>query len=289
MTKQLLKIAGFLLIIAIIFISTELKKNRVGQTFDNLNTLGNMGDNIPEENRVSQTFDSLSVVTAFSDAQFVVASDLDRGDIMTLYGGDKSIGPLWRWNEGGHAYVRTSLEIAGKQYWVDVGGYSAMLKLRSDLAAGQPALLIQTNPYEKYIGPLILGFDWDDTMTLAIQSDGSIRSAGIIQTSLQGDLEEEKIMYSALVGPEVGLYIRGTANLAGGKAIINFPDHFSEFTSEDDLTVYLTPFGDPLQLYVSNKSSAGITVHEASGKDGKFDYIIYGIRKGYEDYQPTKN
>lgn len=284
MIKQSLKILGFLLIIAIIFISTELKK-RADQTFDNLNTLGDMGDDIPEENRASQTFDNLSVGTAFSDAQLVIASDLDRGDIMTLYGADKSIGPLWRWNNAGHAYVRTSLEITGKQYWVDIGGYSAMLKIRSDLSAGHPALLIQTNMYEKYKGPLILGFDWDKTLTLAIQSDGSIQSAGILQTNLRGDLEEEKIMYSAPVGPEVGLYVRGTASLVDGKTTIILPKHFSQFASNSGLTVHLTPFGDPLQLYVSIKSSASITVREASGKTGEFDYIIYGIRKGYEDYQ----
>lgn len=242
-------------------------------------------ENVPKGNRTDQAFDKLSIGTEFSDAQLVIASDFERGNIMTLYGVKNSIGPLWRWSKSGGAYVRTFLEITGDHMPVSVGGYSSMLKLRSDLSAGQPALLVQTNVYEKHKGPLILGFNWDETMTLAIQSDGSVQSAGILQTNLQGDLEGEKTIYSAPVGPEVGLYVRGTATLQGGETIISLPEHFSKFVSGDGITAHLTPLSGWLQLYTTNKTPESITVHEVSGKTGEFDYIIYGIRKGYEDYQ----
>jgi len=43
--------------------------------------------------------------------------------------------------------------------------------------------------------------------------------------------------------------------------------------------------GKGLQLYVVERSTTRIVVREASGKDGRFDYLVQGVRKGYEDYQ----
>ena len=47
----------------------------------------------------------------------------------------------------------------------------------------------------------------------------------------------------------------------------------------------LTPIGEWLQLYVVEKSTSRIVVREATGKSGKFDYFVQGIRKGYADFQ----
>jgi len=285
MTKQKIKIAGFVIIIVLLGINAVL-------VIKSINVARNgrlvVLENIPKGNVADQAFNKLSIGTEFSDAQLVIASDLDRGDIMTLYGAKDSVGPLWRWNNAGGAFVRTWLEITGDHMPVNIGEYSTMLKVRSDLSAGHPAIIVQTNPYEQHVGPLILGFDWDETLTLSIQADGSIQSAGVLQTDLQGDLEGEKTMYSALVGPEVGLYVRGTANLVDGKTTIILPDHFSKFASDFDLTVHLAPLYGWLQIYVANKTTKNITVLEASGKSGEFDYVVYGVRKGYENYLPTE-
>ena len=97
-----------------------------------------------------------------------------------------------------------------------------------------------------------------------------------------------EIAYVSLEGPEAGTYIRGTAQLVDGEAVIELPEHFSLVTSEKGLTVQLTPLGEWLQLYVMERSTTRIVVREANGKDGRFDYLVQGVRKGYEDYQAVQ-
>lgn len=96
------------------------------------------------------------------------------------------------------------------------------------------------------------------------------------------------IAYTSLEGPEAGTYIRGTTELVNGEAVIELPKHFSLVTSEEGLTVQLTPLGEWLQLYVVERSTTKIVVREANGKDGRFDYLVQGVRKGYEGYQVVR-
>jgi hypothetical protein len=97
------------------------------------------------------------------------------------------------------------------------------------------------------------------------------------------------IVYACLEGPEAGTYQRGTAQLVGGKAVIELPDHFAKVTAQEGLTIHLTPVGTWLQLYVVEKSPTYIVVAEATGHDGTFDYLIQGVRKGYEDYEVVRD
>jgi hypothetical protein len=93
------------------------------------------------------------------------------------------------------------------------------------------------------------------------------------------------ISYVALEGPEAGTYIRGTAELIDGQAIIEFPEHFKLTTSKDGITIQLTPLNTYMQLYVIEKSPERIIVNEVSGKSGQFDYFVNGVRLGYEDLE----
>ena len=102
------------------------------------------------------------------------------------------------------------------------------------------------------------------------------------------DDAKKEIIYVSLEGPEAGTYIRGTARLHGGEAVIELPEHFAKVTAEEGLTVQLTPIGEWLQLYIVEKSPRQIVVREANGKDGQFDYLVQGVRKGYEDFQPVQ-
>lgn len=95
----------------------------------------------------------------------------------------------------------------------------------------------------------------------------------------------KEIAYASLEGPEVGTYIRGTAQLVNGEAVIELPEHFALVTSSEGLTVQLTPTGEWLQLYVVELSPQRLTVREAQRKDGRFFYLVQGVRKGYENYQ----
>ena len=99
----------------------------------------------------------------------------------------------------------------------------------------------------------------------------------------------KEIVYVCLEGPEAGTYIRGTAQLVDGEAVVNLPQHFSLVTSDEGLTVQLTPVGEWLQLYVVEKGTQRIVVREANGKNGQFDYIVQGVRKGYENHEVIRD
>jgi hypothetical protein len=96
---------------------------------------------------------------------------------------------------------------------------------------------------------------------------------------------QKMISYAALEGPEAGTYVRGTARLIGGEAIVELPEHFRLVSAEDRLTVALTPLGQWLQLYVAEKSVTRIVVREVGRRSGQFDYLVQGIRRGFEDYK----
>ncbi len=95
----------------------------------------------------------------------------------------------------------------------------------------------------------------------------------------------KQIVYVALEGGEAGTYCRGAGQLVNGKAVIDLPDHFGLVTNAKGLTVQLTPVGEWLQLYVMDSNTKQVIVGEAQGKSGRFDYLVHGVRKGYENHQ----
>ena len=99
----------------------------------------------------------------------------------------------------------------------------------------------------------------------------------------------KEIVYTSLEGPEVGTYVRGTAELINGQAEIILPEHFALITSEDGCTVQLTPLGEWLQLFVVEKSVRRLVIGEANGRSGQFDYLVQGVRAGYEDHRVIRN
>ena len=92
-------------------------------------------------------------------------------------------------------------------------------------------------------------------------------------------------MYVSLEGGEAGTYIRGNGKLEEGKAVIDLPEHFGLVTSEDGLSIQLTPRGQWLQLYAAQLTTSQLIVQEAQGKSGEFDYFIQGLRKGHEHHE----
>jgi hypothetical protein len=95
----------------------------------------------------------------------------------------------------------------------------------------------------------------------------------------------KQIVYVSLEGGEAGTYIRGNGKLEEGKAVIDLPEHFGLVTSEDGLSIQLTPRGQWLQLYAAQLTTSQLIVQEAQGKSGEFDYFIQGLRKGYEHHE----
>jgi hypothetical protein len=97
----------------------------------------------------------------------------------------------------------------------------------------------------------------------------------------------KEIVYTSLEGGEAGVYTRGTAKLTDGRSIITLPEHFGWVTSSKGLTVQVTPRGDCNGLYVESITLRKLVVKELQGgrSNVEFDYLIQGIRKGYEDHE----
>ena len=100
----------------------------------------------------------------------------------------------------------------------------------------------------------------------------------------------QEIQYASIEGPEVAAYIRGTARLFNGEAIVRLPEHFALVVNDESLTVQVTPLTANSEcLAVIGKSAQRIVVKELRGGTGnyEFDYMVQGVRRGYEGFQPT--
>lgn len=93
----------------------------------------------------------------------------------------------------------------------------------------------------------------------------------------------KSIRYVALEGNEAGTYFRGKGKFVNGQAVIDVPQSFRDVTEEDGLTVNVTPMGRIASVGVISADLSSIVVE--STRDVDFSYIVYGVRRGYKDYQ----
>ena len=94
------------------------------------------------------------------------------------------------------------------------------------------------------------------------------------------------IVYSAPEGDEVATYTRGTGRLVGGEARVSLGETFKWVTNPDiGLTAHITPRGDCKGMYVTSLTTSEMIVKELAGgtSDATFDYIVYGLRIGFEE------
>jgi hypothetical protein len=92
------------------------------------------------------------------------------------------------------------------------------------------------------------------------------------------------IVYAAPEGDEVATYNRGSARLVGGQARVALGETFKWVTNPDlGLTAYLTPVGRWCDLYVAAKDTDELLVKSRDGSDCTFDYLVYGLRIGFEE------
>jgi hypothetical protein len=133
-------------------------------------------------------------------------------------------------------------------------------------------------------GPAVTIGYWGD-MTV----NGNISKTGTVSFVERHPNDSSKaIVYVSLEGGEAGTYCRGAAVLQNGTARIELPEHFSLVTSNEGLTVQVTPNGPCNGLYVASRSNTFIEVSELGNgtSNVSFDWIVHGTRKGYESYDP---
>ncbi|MEM4407946.1 MAG: hypothetical protein QXI19_04310, partial [Candidatus Caldarchaeum sp.] len=92
----------------------------------------------------------------------------------------------------------------------------------------------------------------------------------------------------ALEGPELAMYVRGTARLVNGRAYIELPDHFRKLADEQGMTVQLTPRSAQSKgLAAVRVSLDGIEVAELMNGTGnyEFDWRVEAVRKEHRDFR----
>ena len=131
-----------------------------------------------------------------------------------------------------------------------------------------------------------------DHVLMSLDQNGNVNVPGNFSVNGQKNFVQDhpsdpdkQIVFVSLEGDEAGTYTRGTWKLEQGKAVIELPEHFGLVTSDDGLSIQLTPRGQWLQLYVVKLTTSQVIVEEAQGKSGQFDYFIQGLRKGYEHHE----
>lgn len=94
---------------------------------------------------------------------------------------------------------------------------------------------------------------------------------------------------SAVEAPTVNFVTAGSSQLSNGVAVVKIEPLFLEtINTSAGYKVLLTPT-DKCQLYVSEKRSDSFVVKLISGNENcTFDWFLYGVRKGYENWYMEK-
>ena len=201
-------------------------------------------------------------------------------------------------DRAGWAQSATYASAAASNFYVDghlhVDSY---INTQSDISASQGAIggaiLYASQTYNGYGGFITSEYDITSESGDIIATNGDIIAGGVKNFVIDHPLQKEKkIVYACIEGPEAAVYTRGTAELINGEAWVTFEEHFELVLSPESMTVQLTPLSAESEgLAVIEKTPNGFRVKELhkGTSNYKFDYIVQGIRKGYENYRVIRN
>ncbi len=103
------------------------------------------------------------------------------------------------------------------------------------------------------------------------------------------DDPEKVVVYHAPESSEVSVYTRGRAVLEDGLARVPLDETFRLVANPDlGLTAHLTPRGTPASLAVESVSATELVVRGPEGSDTAFDYMVWGLRIGFEEAAPVQ-
>ncbi len=94
------------------------------------------------------------------------------------------------------------------------------------------------------------------------------------------------VVTSAVEAHEVATYTRGTARLVNGTARVPLDETFKWIANPDiGLTAHLTPRGEAVALAVESLTTSELVVRGpvTGHADVVFDYLVYGLRIGFEE------
>lgn len=137
-------------------------------------------------------------------------------------------------------------------------------------------------------------FDDLDAASYAFVGSGAYKILGSGTVSFvqnHPDSAGEVIVYHAPEASEVAVYTRGRGRLENGAAVVALDPTFAWVANPDlGLTAHLTPRGPCPGLHVESVSTEALAVRcdDAGGEDLAFDFIVYGLRLGFEEMAPVQ-
>jgi hypothetical protein len=147
-----------------------------------------------------------------------------------------------------------------------------------------------------YLGDTEAGVYGDSASLWAGYFNGKVHVNGALSkgsgTFVQPHAKDpsKEINYAFFEGPEHAVFLRGTAKLNQGSAVIELPEHFRVVAAREGLQVQVTPHSaDTFGLAVVERGRERIAVKEL--RDGRgnftFDYFITAVRAGFEGHEPV--
>jgi hypothetical protein len=192
-------------------------------------------------------------------------------------------GYFWNSKRSGHAWIATG------DHGIEASGNNAGGSFLD--ADNSGSAQVGTGDYGIRAAGNFAGgtFNDKDSSSFAYVGFSTYKIWGTGNVSFVQNHPEDKdhvIVYSAPEGDEVATYTRGSARLVNGEARIPLGETFKWVTNPDiGLTTHLTPRGQGSVLYAASLSTSELVVKSMAGfpDDIQFDYIVYGLRIGFED------
>jgi len=130
---------------------------------------------------------------------------------------------------------------------------------------------------------------WADVARIRDTTTYKIRGTGAVSFAQNHPEETDRlVVYAAPEGDEVAVHTRGSARLVGGEARVLLGETFSMVANPDiGLTAHLTARDEAAPLAVAGLTTSELIVRGPVGSDASFDYLVYGLRVGFEEHCPA--
>lgn len=227
--------------------------------------------------------------TPFRNARLTLKSQLPGGELFTAvqvgaYGADD---PRWGWlqlqavNADGQAgpIVTIGTDDDRQRGSIHLGDAA------DGTGAGFAILEVDSN------GPYLFMSDGDHAISISPRFGLTALPAKVGEWNFAADHPTDparQIYYNVLEGPEVGVYVRGTARLEAGRALVALPEHLGHVACETGLTVQLTPRAAESEGVAAVRLTLReLELQELRGGSGSYDvdFLVHGVRRGHEDFQ----
>ena len=98
---------------------------------------------------------------------------------------------------------------------------------------------------------------------------------------------DKYLVHACLEGPEAGVYYRGKGEIINNNyTTITLPSYVSNLAI--DFTIQITPIYNNKMIQTYNVSEVIDNEFKVFGENGKFFWIVYGLRSTFE-VEPNKN